>query len=131
MTGKERAALRSRANSLDALFQIGKGGVSDAFIEQVDGALNKRELIKFKVLLDSSPIKPKEAAEITSLKTHADVIQVIGGVVVLYRYNPELHEEKSEAVKTRAKVKKVYRPVSNKQLNNKNNRKIAALKRKK
>lgn len=105
MTGKERAEYRAKANSLDPLFQMGKGGISDAFISQVDGALNTRELIKFKVLLDTSPVTPRQAADEIAAKLNADVIQVIGGVVVLYRFNPELHknEKKKAAAK---KVKK-------------------------
>ena len=45
MTSKERAALRAQANGLEPLFQIGKGGMSDALIEQTADALRKRELI--------------------------------------------------------------------------------------
>lgn len=104
MTGKERAEWRAKANSLDPLFQLGKGGISDAFIEQVEGALNTRELIKLKVLLETSPITAREAADEIAAKTGADVIQVIGGVIVLYRFNPELHnDEKKKKAKTKAK----------------------------
>ncbi len=92
MTGKERAAFRAKANSLEPLFQLGKGGISDAFIVQVDDALRARELIKVKVLLESTPITPREAADQLAEATNAHVIQVIGGVIVLYRENPELRE---------------------------------------
>ncbi len=108
MTGKERAEWRAKANSLDPLFQLGKGGISDAFIEQVEGALNTRELIKFKVLLETSPITPREAADEVAEKTGADVIQVIGGVIVLYRFNPELHKDEKKK-KAKAKAKKMTR----------------------
>ena len=50
MTGKERAAFRAKANSLEPLFHIGKGGISQALIKQTDDALRARELIKLKVL---------------------------------------------------------------------------------
>ena len=63
MTGKERAEWRAKANHLEPLFQLGKGGISDAFIDAVNGALNTRELIKFKVLLETSPMTPREAAD--------------------------------------------------------------------
>lgn len=92
MTGKERAGFRARANTLDPLFQVGKGGISDALIKQTDDALTARELIKLKVLLDTSPVTAREAADSLASATGAEVIQVIGGVMVLYRYNPELHE---------------------------------------
>lgn len=101
MTGKERAAFRAAANGLEPLFQIGKGGVTDAVIAQTDEALTARELIKVKVLLETSPIKPREAADEIAEKTGADVIQVIGGVIVLYRYSPELAEKKAQKEKNK------------------------------
>ncbi len=93
MTGKERAAWRAKANGLEPLFQIGKGGINDALIKQTDDALRARELIKLKVLLESSPITPREAADQIAAALGADVIQVIGGVIVLYRESPELKEK--------------------------------------
>ena len=63
MTSKERAALRAQANKLEVLFQYGKGGLSDALIEATDGALNTRELIKLKVLVETSPDTPRQAAD--------------------------------------------------------------------
>lgn len=96
MTSKERAALRAQANSLDVLFQVGKGGISDALIEQTKGALKARELIKLRVLTETSPVSVREAADEIAAKTGSDVVQVIGGVIVLYRFSPELHEEKKK-----------------------------------
>ena len=49
MTSKERAALRAQANSLEPLFQVGKGGVNDALIAQTLDAFRSRELLKLKV----------------------------------------------------------------------------------
>ncbi len=51
MTSKERAYWRSQANGLQALFQVGKGGISDALIKLTDDAVIARELIKIKVIL--------------------------------------------------------------------------------
>lgn len=109
MTGKERAALRAQANSLDPLFQVGKGGVSDAVIAQARQAIEKKELIKLKVLLDSSPDTPRRAADAISFALGADVVQVIGGSIVLYKYNPELHKPEKKPVRkpaVKAHVKK-------------------------
>lgn len=102
MTSKERAALRGQANTLDVLFQVGKGGIGETLIEQVEGALRTRELIKLRVLTETSPLTPREAAEEIAAKTGSEVVQVIGGVMVLYRYNPKLHEEKKAAPKKKA-----------------------------
>ena len=55
MTSKERASWRAKANQLEPLFQSGKGGVSEALIKQTDDALRARELIKIRVLLETTP----------------------------------------------------------------------------
>ncbi|MCR5611178.1 MAG: YhbY family RNA-binding protein [Clostridiales bacterium] len=88
MTGKERAALRAQANGLDAIFQIGKEGVTDALKDGVDSALKKRELIKLSVL-ETSGMTAREAADELSRATGSDVIQVIGRRFVLYRKKEE------------------------------------------
>jgi len=112
MTGKERAKFRAQANGLQPLFQIGKGGMSDAVLKQADDALTARELIKIKVLLESTPISPKDAAAEFSEKLGAEVIQVIGGVVVLYRESEELRqklEQKKKNIKNAEKKAKEKR----------------------
>ena len=50
ISSKQRANLRSMANTLAPIFQIGKGNINDNFIEQIDGALETRELIKISIL---------------------------------------------------------------------------------
>ncbi len=109
MTGKERAAFRAQANHLEPHFQLGKGGMSDALIKQTDDALRARELIKVKVLLESSPITPRETADSLAAATGAEVIQVIGGVIVLYRESPELKEKALQKEKNKKKVAKLQR----------------------
>ena len=94
MTGKERAQFRAQANTLDPLFQIGKGGMSDALIAQIEDAFRTRELIKLKVLLESAPETPREFADKIAAATRSEVIQVIGGSLVFYRENPDLGKEK-------------------------------------
>ena len=109
MTGKERAQFRAKANHLEPLFQVGKGGMSDMLIKQTDDALRARELIKVKVLLESSPITPRETADELAKATGAEVIQVIGGVIVLYRESPELKEkaiQKENNIKRAAKLRR-------------------------
>ena len=113
MTGKERAQWRAQANHLEPLFQVGKGGMSDALIKQTDDALRARELIKVKVLLESSPITPRETADELAAATGAEVIQVIGGVIVLYRESPELKEkalqkEKNKKMAAKKAKEKLY-----------------------
>lgn len=109
MTGKERAQYRAQANHLEPLFQVGKGGMSDALIKQTDDALRARELIKVKVLLESSPITPRETADALAAATGAEVIQVIGGVIVLYRESPELKEKALKKEQNKKKAAKLQR----------------------
>lgn len=93
MTSKERAQLRAQANSLEPLFQIGKGGISDALVEQTADALRKRELIKLKVLLESAPESPREFADKLAEATGSEVVQVVGGSIVFYKENPDKDNE--------------------------------------
>lgn len=93
MTGKQRAQYRAQANSLEAIVRVGKSGVTPALIQQTDEALEARELIKVKVLLDSSPAAPAEIAKILGEATLSEVIQVIGGTIVLFRAKPEKQEK--------------------------------------
>lgn len=102
MTSKRRAELRGQANCLEPLFQVGKGGISDALISQTNDALRAHELIKLKVLLESAPETPREIAEKLAAATGSQVVQVIGGSMIFYKENPELQAEK----KAKEKAKK-------------------------
>lgn len=88
LTSKQRAQLRSMANSYEPVVMIGKGGVVETLINQVDTALEARELIKCKVL-ETSPLTARECADMISEKVGADVVQVIGFKFVLYRESKE------------------------------------------
>lgn len=101
MTSKERAALRAQANSLEPLFQVGKGGVNDTLIAQTLDAFRSRELLKLKVLLETAPKSPREIAEEIAAKTQSEVVQVVGGSLIFFKENPELHEPKEKKKKDR------------------------------
>ncbi len=84
ITSKQRAYLRSLASHIDASFQLGKEGKSDAFVKQLETALEKRELIKITVL-DTAMVDIRETAEEIAKETRSNLVQVIGKKVVLYR----------------------------------------------
>ena len=88
LTSKQSAYLRGIASQYETIFQVGKGGISDAFIRQVDDALRVRELIKLRVL-DNAEYTSKEASNILAEATGSDVVQVIGSKFVLFRRNPK------------------------------------------
>ncbi|HJB97767.1 MAG TPA: YhbY family RNA-binding protein [Candidatus Acutalibacter pullicola] len=85
LTSKQRAYLRSLAVNEDTILMMGKSGMSPELIKQADDALEKRELIKGRVLPESSPMTSREAAEAIAQETGSDVVQVIGSRFVLYR----------------------------------------------
>lgn len=84
MTSKQRAFLKSLANNIDSIFQIGKGGASPELISAIDDALEKRELIKCTVL-NNCMDDIKYIASAISERTKSQVVQVIGKKIVLYR----------------------------------------------
>ena len=88
LNSKQRAELRGLANTLEPIFQVGKGGVNDQLIRQVDETLEKRELIKI-TTLETSPESSREAADKIADAVGADVVQVIGRKFVLYRKSKE------------------------------------------
>ena len=83
MDSKTRAKLRSYANTVEAILQVGKNGMGEALQKQVDDALTARELIKLTVL-ETAPETPKEMAATLAEATGADCVQVIGSKFVLY-----------------------------------------------
>ena len=88
MDSKTRAKLRSLANPIEAILQVGKNGLGDALQKQVDDAVTAREMIKLTVL-ETCPETPREMAAALAAATGAEVVQVVGRKVTLYRKNPE------------------------------------------
>ena len=84
INSKQRAYLRSLANGLDTIFQIGKGGISEEMCTQIANALEARELIKARVL-DNSGYTAKEAAGEIAAAIDCDVVSCVGTKFVLYK----------------------------------------------
>lgn len=84
ITSKQRAYLRSLSQSLDTIFQIGKGGITEEICTQIGNALEARELIKARVL-DNSGYTAKEAANIIAEAIDCDVVSCVGTRFVLYK----------------------------------------------
>ena len=84
MTSKQRAYLRGLANKIDAIFQVGKNGISDNLIMQVNDALEARELIKLNVI-ETSPEDIQEIANTLSEATNSVLVQTVGNKITLYR----------------------------------------------
>jgi len=86
ISSKQRAFLRAMANSIDTIQQIGKQGINENLIKQVEEALTARELIKLRVL-ETSPDSARETAQKLAETTESDIVQVIGSRIVLFKQN--------------------------------------------
>ncbi len=84
ITSKERSILRSIGNKLEPIIIIGKNGITENLLAQLDEALNARELVKGRVL-PHQDFDVKAIAEELAQKTGADIVQTIGRNILLYR----------------------------------------------
>ena len=76
----------TNGQAMETILQVGKGGIADSTITQVDDALTAREMIKLRVL-ETSPVTSREAAQMLAERLNAEIVQVIGMRFVLYRRN--------------------------------------------
>ena len=88
LTGKQKRHLRSLAHSLQPIFQVGKGGTNEQMIRQISEALERRELIK-ESILNNNLDDPKEVAEELAEGAGAELVQLIGRTIVLYKESRE------------------------------------------
>jgi RNA-binding protein len=88
LTGKQKRFLRSKAHHLKPIFQVGKIGVNDNMIVQINEALEKRELIKVSILQNCMEDKDNIAEQLQD-GTHAEIVQIIGNNIVLYKESEE------------------------------------------
>ena len=84
LTSKQRARLRAMANTLSDTVLIGKEGLTDAVIAQVEEVLEKHELMKIKIL-ETAMLTPREAQQVLCEELDAEPVQCIGTKVVIFR----------------------------------------------
>ncbi|SHJ51778.1 ribosome assembly RNA-binding protein YhbY [Tepidibacter formicigenes] len=84
LTGKQRSYLKSIANGIKPITQIGKEGVTQAFLNQLDDALEAREIVKVTVL-ENSGLSAKEIANEVAKAARAEFVQAIGSKFTIYR----------------------------------------------
>lgn len=84
LNSRQRAQLRSMANDYETILQIGKSGIGENTVKQVNDALEARELIKIRVL-ETCPQTSREAADLLAAETNSEVVRVIGSRFILYR----------------------------------------------
>lgn len=89
LSSKERASLRAEAHHLTALVHVGHNGLTPAIQQSLDDSLRTKELVKIQ-FTKTADVDLKTAAGELAAAVGADVVQVIGRTVTLYRENPQL-----------------------------------------
>lgn len=102
LTSKERAELRSQANTLETTLMVGKGGVTDAVIAEAENQLESRELVKGKVL-EGALMSPREVSDMICQATGAEGVAVIGTKFVIYRFSQKLQQERNQTGRAKRK----------------------------
>lgn len=88
LTGKQKRFLRSKAHHLNPIFQVGKGGVNENMVNQIADALEARELLKVSILQNCEEDRYDVADQLVE-GTDAELVQVIGHTIVLYKESEE------------------------------------------
>ena len=84
LTSKQRANLRSMANTMETILYVGKDGVTDGTVKEAYDALEARELIKCAVQ-QNCELTAREALDELCERLHAEPVQCIGRRFVMYR----------------------------------------------
>ena len=95
ISSKQRAFLRKEANGIEPIFQIGKGGITDELLKQLNNALEARELIKVHIL-ETAMLDTKQALNNIAECLSAEPVQAIGSKIVLYK---RAEKEKIRAIR--------------------------------
>ncbi|MBZ4030258.1 ribosome assembly RNA-binding protein YhbY [Ligilactobacillus salivarius] len=93
LRGKQKRYLRSEAHHLKPIFQIGKDGLSEVWLDEVLKALDKRELLKVNIL-QNSLVEIEDVKEFIENNSDAQVIQTIGNVLVLFKKSDKAENQK-------------------------------------
>ncbi len=83
---EEKKQLKALANKIQVRYQIGKNELTDSLICVLDNALSARELIKIDVMRGYTNDIMELALDLAS-QLNAEIIQVLGRVIILYRRN--------------------------------------------
>ena len=110
LSSKERANLRAQANGLEITLMVGKGGVSDAVIEEAERVLEAKELVKGKAL-ETALMTAREASDAICAATGADGVSTAGSTFVIYRKSKKLEAERQKKAAAAKKLQKKVNPV--------------------
>ncbi len=108
LTSKQRAELRSEANTLETTLMVGKGGVTENVLAEARTQLEARELVKGRVL-ETALMTAREVSDEICEAVGADGVQCVGSKFVIYKKSEKKAQEAAKAA--RAEQKKKANPV--------------------
>lgn len=88
LNNQTKKILRKLAHDIKPSVQVGKYGISNGTIQQIDESIKAHELIKVQ-LLQNATITKEEVAEIILKNLSVEIIQIIGRQIILYKRNDE------------------------------------------
>ena len=88
LSGKQRRYLRGLGHHLEAIVQVGKDGITEGLVQALDGAIEQHELIKVRLGEHAGPDR-HELAEALAEAARAELVQVLGRTLLLYRRRVE------------------------------------------
>ena len=91
LTGKQRAYLRGLANDMQPIFQIGKNGIEETFLKQVEEALEKGEKVQL-VGFGTFETRERAAREGRNPRTK-EVIKIAASTVPVFKAGKEFKEK--------------------------------------
>ena len=84
LTNNQKKHLRKLAHNLRPIVMVGQKGLSNAVLDELESTMTKHELLKIKVRADDREEKKKIVNKILEF-SQAALVQVIGGVLIIYR----------------------------------------------
>lgn len=86
ITTSQRAKLKSLAQNLKPVLNIGKDNLNENTLVEIENYLAKHELMKIKILQNSAE-DPKEVMKFVCAKTNAEPVLVVGKILIIYRFS--------------------------------------------
>ena len=98
LTNIQKKQLKGLASTLDTKYQIGKNEITETLINMLEKALTAHELIKIDVMKNAQSPVMELALDLAS-KLNAEVVQIVGRVIILFRQNKEKDKQKIRLIK--------------------------------